>query len=93
MAKSVLDAGWSTFRAMLKYKSAGYVEVDEKFTTQTCAECGSIAGPKGQAGLNKRDWICSGCGASHDRDVNSAIVILSRALSAQGLGQESRVAA
>ena len=62
MAKSVLDAGWSTFRAMLKYKSAGYVEVDEKFTTQTCAECGSIAGPKGQAGLSKREWICDGCG-------------------------------
>ena len=93
MAKSVLDAGWSTFRAMLKYKSAGYVEVDEKFTTQTCAECGSIAGPKGQAGLNKREWICSGCGASHDRDVNSAVVILARARSAAGLGQESRVAA
>lgn len=93
MAKSVLDAGWSTFRAMLKYKSTGYREVDEKFTTQTCAGCGSIAGPKGQAGLSKREWICDGCGVSHDRDVNSAIVILSRALSAQGLGQESRVAA
>lgn len=93
MAKSVLDAGWSTFRAMLKYKSAGYVEVDEKFTTQICAECGSIAGPKGQAGLNKREWICEDCGTSHDRDVNSAIVILSRALSAERLGQESRRAA
>jgi IS605 OrfB family transposase len=93
MAKSVLDAGWSTFRSMLKYKSAGYVEVDEKFTTQTCSECGSIAGPKGRAGLNKREWTCSGCGVSHDRDVNSAVVILSRALSAQRLGQESRVAA
>jgi putative transposase len=93
MAKSVLDAGWSSFRSMLKYKSAGYVEVDEKFTTQTCAECGSIAGPKGQAGLNKRDWICDGCGTHHDRDVNSAIVILARALSAERLVQESRRAA
>jgi IS605 OrfB family transposase len=93
MAKSVLDAGWSSFRAMLQYKSADYVEVDEKFTTQTCAECGSIAGPKGQAGLNKREWFCDDCGASHDRDVNSAIVILARASSAQGLGQESRMAA
>ncbi len=93
MAKSVLDAGWSTFRAMLKYKSAGYVEMDERFTTQTCAECGSVAGPKGRAGLNEREWICDGCGANHDRDVNSAIVILSRALSAQRLAQESRRAA
>lgn len=90
MAKSVFDAGWSTFRTMLQYKSAGYVEVDERFTTQTCAGCGSIAGPKGQAGLNKREWTCDNCGANHDRDVNSAIVILSRALSAQGLDQGSR---
>ena len=54
MAKSVLDAGWSTFRNMLRYKSPGYVEVDERFTTQTCSGCGSVAGPKGRAGLNER---------------------------------------
>jgi putative transposase len=90
MAKSVLDAGWSSFRGMLKYKSAGYVEVDEKFTTQTCSGCGSIAGPKGYAGLNKREWNCPDCGESHDRDVNSAKVILLRALSAQRHVDESR---
>lgn len=92
MAKSVLDAGWSAFRQMLAYKSAVYVEVDEKFTTQTCAECGSIAGPKGQAGLNKREWMCD-CGATHDRDVNSARNILARALSAERPVLESRRAA
>jgi putative transposase len=87
MAKSVLDAGWSTFRNMLSYKcqqaGACFLEVDEAWTTQTCSECGSIAGPKGRAGLNKRDWDCPDCGAHHDRDVNSALVILARALSAQ----------
>lgn len=76
MAKSVFDASWATLRRLLKYKSAGYIEVDENFTTQTCSGCGSIAGPKGHAGLNKRQWDCDGCGASHDRDVNSAINIL-----------------
>lgn len=90
MAKSVLDAGWSTFRAMLKYKSAGYIEVDEKFTTQACSDCGSIGGPKGIAGLEIRNWVCSACGASHDRDVNSARNILNAALSAQRLDGESR---
>jgi putative transposase len=90
MAKSVLDAGWSTFRSMLRYKSPGYMEVDEKWTTQTCSGCGSIAGPKGRAGLNERVWVCPECGAVHDRDHNSAVNILALALSAQRRGDESR---
>lgn len=78
MAKSVLDAGWFTFRNMLKYKSAGYIEVDEKFTTQTCSCCGAVpdSSPKGRAGLGIRSWQCSACGETHDRDVNSALNIL-----------------
>jgi IS605 OrfB family transposase len=94
MAKSVLDAGWSTFRSMLKYKSAGYVEVDEKFTTVTCSACGVRGGPQGQKGLRVREWQCSACGADHDRDVNSALNILAiAARSAAGPVVESRVAA
>ena len=95
MAKSVLDAGWSTFRSMLKYKSAGYVEVDEKFTTQTCSQCGTFPPerPKGIAGLGIREWECSSCGASHDRDVNAAKNILALALSAERPVVESRLAA
>lgn len=90
ISKSANDAGWSSFRRMLAYKSAGYVEVDEKFTTQACSGCGSIAGPKGRAGLNERRWICDGCGESHDRDVNSAVNILRLGLSAQARVDESR---
>src|SRR6202030_1859621 len=51
LAKSVLDAGWSTFRTMLLYKCADagvwFDEVDEAFSTQTCSVCNSRAGPKG----------------------------------------------
>lgn len=76
MAKSTLDAGWSMFKTMLEYKchQAGVVfeEVNEAWTTQTCHECGSIAGPKGQTGLNERTWVCGECGTEHDRDVNAA---------------------
>jgi IS605 OrfB family transposase len=95
MAKSVLDAGWSAFRNMLRYKAATYVEVDEKFTTQTCSSCGAMPPerPKGIAGLGIREWKCSECGASHDRDVNAAKNILALALSAQRLVEESRRAA
>lgn len=82
LAKSVLDAGWSSFRRMLAYKSIGngvsYEEVDERMTTQTCSTCGSVGGPKGQTGLNEREWVCSKCGTKHDRDINSAINILKR---------------
>jgi putative transposase len=89
MAKSVLDAGWSTFRSMLSYKcqqaGALYLEVDEKFTTQTCSSCGSLPPerPQGIAGIGIRAWTCSDCGESHDRDVNAARNILRIALSAQ----------
>lgn len=93
MAKSVLDAGWSTFRSFLRYKSLGYVEIDERFTTQMCSCCGNISGssPKGMGALGIREWRCDDCGESHDRDVNAARNILALALSAQRRGDESQL--
>jgi IS605 OrfB family transposase len=82
MAKSVLDVGWSMFRSMLEYKArrhqACYIEVDERFTSQTCSCCGTIpdSSPKGMGALGIRHWTCSGCGTFHDRDVNAAKNIL-----------------
>lgn len=84
MAKSVLDAGWTTFRNMLRYKSIAtggiYEEVSERFTTQTCSCCGTIpdSSPKGMGALGIRVWSCSDCGAVHDRDTNAAFNILLR---------------
>lgn len=83
MAKSVLDAGWSTFRTMLQYKCLGagaaFEIVSERLSTQTCSECGALGGPKGIAGLGMRQWSCEHCGASHDRDVNAARNLLAGA--------------
>lgn len=82
MAKSVLDAGWHSFKQMLAYKSIAngvwYEEVNEAFSSQTCSSCGSLpdSRPKGIAGLGIREWQCSDCGAIHDRDVNAALNIL-----------------
>jgi len=83
MAKSVLDAGWSSFRDMLRYKSrlrGGGVclEVNESGSSQTCSACGAKppSRPRGIAGLRERVWRCDGCGAVHDRDVNAARNIL-----------------
>ncbi|CAB5514298.1 IS200/IS605 family transposase ISPa83 [Achromobacter anxifer] len=84
MAKSVLDAGWSTFRTMLKYKcdDAGvwFDEVNEAYSTQTCHVCDERTGPRGLSGLGMRGWTCSACGTIHDRDVNAAKTILARGL-------------
>ena len=81
LAKSVLDASWTTLRTMLKYKceNAGVLfgEVNEAYTTQTCSCCGSrSSSPKGRIGLGIREWTCSACNTTHDRDVNAAKNIL-----------------
>lgn len=82
MAKSTLDAGWSSLKTMLEYKSrqAGVVfeVVNEAYSTQTCSCCGTrpASSPKGRAGLGIREWTCSSCGLVHNRDVNAAKNIL-----------------
>jgi IS605 OrfB family transposase len=79
-AKSVLDAGWSAFRTMLRYKCADagvwFDAVDEAFSTQTCSRCNSRAGPKGRKDLGIRGWQCTVCEAIHDPNVNAAHNIL-----------------
>lgn len=86
MAKSVLDAGWSAFRHMLRYKGIRHgvlvEEVDERHSSATCSSCGARSGPKGIAGLRIRSFECS-CGAVHDRDHNAARNILNFGLDRQ----------
>jgi transposase len=95
MAKSVLDAGWSSFRNMLSYKarrhSGSCTVIDESYTTQTCSSCGTLpdSRPKGIAGLGIRTWECSECGVMHDRDTNAALNILSFGLECQPLAEEN----
>ena len=82
LAKSVYDANWSEIERQLEYKCeyAGclFIKVNEKFSTQTCANCLQItkSSPKGVAGLGIREWICGCCGQLNDRDVNAAKNIL-----------------
>ncbi|MEU0073193.1 RNA-guided endonuclease TnpB family protein [Streptomyces sp. NPDC006332] len=75
LAKSVHDAGWSSFISMLEYKAERYGRTLVKIgrfepTSQTCSTCGIKDGPKP---LNVREWTCSACGTVHDRDTNAAI--------------------
>ncbi|WP_317518305.1 RNA-guided endonuclease InsQ/TnpB family protein [Shewanella xiamenensis] len=82
MAKSILDAGWGMIKTMLEYKCAHagvvFEEINESYTTQTCSCWGEIpaSSPKGRAGLRIREWACSRCGSTHDRDIKAAKNIL-----------------
>ena len=78
LAKSVHDAGWSSFVAMLEYKAARYgrtfARVDRFLpSSQTCHVCWVVDGPKP---LHVRTWTCSGCKTLHDRDVNASRIVL-----------------
>ncbi|WP_326818036.1 transposase [Streptomyces sp. NBC_01762] len=75
LAKSVHDAGWSAFVAMLEYKAARYGRTFVRIgrfepTSQVCCVCGIKDGPKP---LHVRVWECGACGAVLDRDVNAAV--------------------
>ncbi|MFE6163034.1 RNA-guided endonuclease InsQ/TnpB family protein [Streptomyces sp. NPDC056486] len=75
LAKSVHDAGWSSFVHMLGYKATRYGRTLVKIgrfepTSQTCSACGRRDGPKP---LHVRTWTCTACGTVHDRDTNAAI--------------------
>lgn len=83
-ARDVHDAGWSTLRDFLRYKAARagahFIEVDPKFTSQTCPACGHREAKT----LAMRVHQCA-CGCVADRDVAAAQVILSRALVGPGV--------
>jgi putative transposase len=74
----VLDCAFYEIRRQLQYKATmrgARIMVADRFfpSTQTCSECGCLSGPKGHEQLNVEQWICSECGAEHDRDINAAI--------------------
>ena len=78
LAKSVHDAGWSAFVAMLEYKAALhgriFTKADRAFpSSQVCSACGFRDGPKP---LHVREWTCGACGTVHDRDHNAARNVL-----------------
>ena len=88
LAKSIHDAGWGQFTAMLAYKAKLYgrtiVKVDRRFpSSQRCSACGHRDGPKP---LTVRTWTCLGCGVTHDRDLNAARNILAEGRSVAACG-------
>ena len=80
--KLIIDAGWSMFLDMLKYKAEwqgkNIIQIDRfEPSSKTCHVCGTI---NKELELNDRIWTCKNCGTTHDRDVNAAINIKNFAL-------------
>ncbi len=77
LAKSINDSSWGTFVGFLEYKANNYGRTIYKVSpwfpsTQLCSDCGHKAG---RLALNIRNWTCTSCGETHDRDINAAINI------------------
>jgi putative transposase len=84
LAKSISDAGWSTFRQWLEYFGKKYgkvtVAVAPYYTSQDCSNCGETV----TKALSVRTHVCPHCGFEADRDMNAALNILQKGLRTVG---------
>jgi len=80
LAKSISDAGWSTFLGWVRYYAKlhgiGCVAVPPAYTSQVCSGCHAIV----KKSLSVRTHCCPHCGLILDRDVNAALNILQEAI-------------
>ncbi|MEA5508813.1 transposase [Crocosphaera sp. UHCC 0190] len=87
LAKSITDAGWSTFRQWLEYFGDKYskitIAVSPHNTSQNCSNCGK----KVQKSLSTRTHVCPHCEYTDCRDRNAALNILQKGLSRLGRSQ------
>ncbi len=73
LARSIADAGWSSFVTMLKTKALSrgknIIEIG-RFdpSSKMCSKCGYIYNLK----LSERTWTCPRCNITHDREWNAA---------------------
>ena len=81
LAKAISNASWATFIRFLRYKCEWYgklfILIPPHYTSRVCHQCGWDSGKKP---LDIREWTCSHCHKTHDRDINAAINILYRGL-------------
>jgi putative transposase len=84
LAKSISDAGWSSFRRWLEYFGWKYgkatVAVPPHYTSQNCSHCGQTV----KKTLSLRTHVCPHCGYVEDRDINASINILKLGLRTVG---------
>ena len=83
LSKSFQDVSLYEFIRQLEYKAKWYGKTISKVdrfysSSQLCSNCGFKN--KEVKNLSVREWICPKCKVHHDRDINSAINILSEGL-------------
>lgn len=78
----IANQSWHMIRVFLEYKCTWhgkeFIKVDPRYTSQDCSRCSERTGPKNN--LSVREWTCSNCHVTHDRDINAAQNILQRGL-------------
>lgn len=84
LGKSTHDNGFSMFRTFLAYKLTDRGKVFHKInkwfpSSKTCSTCGCYH-PELVNNLSVREWTCSDCGTTHNRDINAAINIRNRGI-------------
>jgi putative transposase len=81
LGKHMLDGGFGQFRDLLKWvcwkRGKYFAEVDHKYSSQICPECGTHTGKKE---LSQRTHVCPECSYTTSRDHASARILLQRGL-------------
>jgi putative transposase len=86
LARRILDASWSTFKAMCQYKANRVVEVEPAYSSVDCSRCDCPV-PKS---LAVRIHFCPNCWSVLDRDYNSAMNHLQKGMKLLNLPVERR---
>lgn len=84
LAKSISDAGWTSFVNMLNYKSnwcgRTFHKIDRFYPSSKTCSCCNHKLDKSEMTLATRHWTCPSCNTHHDRDLNAAINIANKGL-------------
>lgn len=74
LALSIQDCGWGMFKQFLTYKAAwagkNVIQIGRfQPSSKMCSHCGTV---NQDLTLKDREWTCSSCQTTHDRDINAA---------------------